>query len=127
MKRLIVLLAVVMLAGCAYKQQPIYNPAEPIPLSAQSLPLARIEALIIAGAQVRAWRVERMASGQLRARQVADKYSATVDITFDQRQFRITYRDSTGLMANNGAIHSHYNFWVRNLEADIRNKLSAGQ
>jgi hypothetical protein len=126
MKRLVVLLAVIMLAGCAYKQQPIYNPVQPVPLSAQSLPLARIEALVIAGAQMRAWRVERVGGGHLRATQVADKFSATVDITFDQRQFRITYRDSNGLMANNGAIHSHYNFWVRNLEADIRNKLSAG-
>jgi hypothetical protein len=127
MKRLVVLLAIVLLAGCAYKQQPIYNATDPMPPAAQSLPLARIEALVIAGAQMRAWRVERMAPGSLRATQVADKFSATVDITFDQREFRITYRDSSGLMANNGAIHSHYNFWVRNLEADIRNKLSTGQ
>ncbi len=126
MKRLAVLLTVIMLAGCAYKQQPIYNAVQPVPLSAQSLPLARIEALIIAGAQQRAWRVERVGPGQLRATQVADKFSATVDITFDQRQFRITYRGSSGLMANDGVIHSHYNFWVRNLEADIRNKLAAG-
>ncbi len=127
MKRLIVLLAVVLLGACAYKQQPIRNVADPMPLSAQSLPLARIESLIIAGAQTRAWRVERVAPGQLRATQVADKFSATVDITFDQRQLRITYRDSSGLRANEGVIHSHYNFWVRNLEADILNKLNAAQ
>ena len=127
MKRLFILLTLCLLGACAYKQQPIYNPVQPVPLSAQSLPLDRIEALVIAGAQMRAWRVERVAPGQLRAMQVADKFSATVDITFDQRQFRITYRDSSGLLANNGAIHSHYNFWIRNLEADIRNKLSSGQ
>ena len=126
MKSVVVLLAVLMLAGCAYKQQPIYNPVQPVPLSAQSLPLERIEALIIAGAQMRAWRAERIGPGHLRAAQVADKFSATVDITFDQRQFRITYRSSSGLLANDGVIHAHYNFWMRNLEADIRNKLAAG-
>ncbi len=74
MKRLGILLVVLLLAGCAYKQQPIYNVAAPVPLSAQSLPPPRIEALIIAGAQQRGWRLDRLAPGQLRAMQVADSF-----------------------------------------------------
>ncbi len=126
MKRLALIILALALSGCAYKQRPVYNVQDPLPFSAQSLPLERIEALIIAGAEKRAWRVRREALGHLVAIQRNAKQSAEVDIQFDRQQLRITYRNSTGMLANEGLIHSHYNLWVRNLEADIRARLSAG-
>jgi hypothetical protein len=125
MKRLLVITAVVLLAACAYKQRPIYNVDHPIPAAAAGLPLERIEALIQAAGAKRRWQMVRQGPGHLVATQEVPKHSATVDITFDRQSFRITYRDSTNLLENDGHIHAHYNFWVRNLEADIHDQLAA--
>jgi hypothetical protein len=117
----------VLLGACAYKQREIYNVDRPIPEAASRLSLDRLEQQIRAAGSRRDWRMTRQGPGHLVATQTAPKHSATVDITFDQRAFRITYRDSSNLNAQDGRIHAHYNFWVRNLEADIYERLSAVQ
>lgn len=124
LKKTGLLLAVVLLvAACGSK--PIYNPENRmIPLSAQQFPLERIETLIIQAGQTRNWKFTREGAGHLSAAQDQQKYAAVVDIHFDQKSYRITYRSSRGLEAKNGMIHAHYNFWIRNLESDIDSRLA---
>ncbi|MDR3439075.1 hypothetical protein [Telmatospirillum sp.] len=122
MKRLLVLCLAVFLAACG--QKPIYNVDRPMPQAAQSLPLDGIERLIVEAGQTRGWKFDRIDAGHLTATQSQAKYSAIVDIYFDQKSWRIDYRSSVGLKADNGEIHDHYNFWIRNLEHDIDSRLS---
>jgi hypothetical protein len=119
MKRLVVLgLLAGLLVGCA--SQPIYNVQNhPIPVVAQKLPLDRIETVIIQAGQSRNWKFQRAGEGHLIAVQDDPKYSATVDIYFDHRSYRIIKNSTTGMKEKDGTIHPHYNFWIRNLEHDI--------
>lgn len=117
-KRILMALIVGVLAGCA--NQPIYDVNNhPIPVAAQNLPLDRIETVIIQAGQSRTWKLQRVGIGHLIATQVGPKYSATVDIYFDQKNYRIIHNSTTGMKEQNGTVHSHYNFWIRNLEHDI--------
>lgn len=119
MKKLaIIVLTMLLTASCGTR--PINNVENhPVPLTAQQLPLERIEALIIAAGQNRAWQFQRQAPGYLTATQTQPKYSATVDIRFSQQAYSIMLRSSTGLREKDGSIHRRYNSWIRSLQRDI--------
>lgn len=117
-KLVIVVLTMLLTASCGTK--PINNVENhPIPLTAQQLPLERIEALIIAAGQTRAWQFKREAPGYLIASQTMPKYSATVDIRFSQKAYSIMLRSSSGLREKDGTIHARYNNWIQILQRDI--------
>jgi hypothetical protein len=123
MGRVFLLVLTLALASCA--RQAVYNVDDrPMPVSVQKLPMERIEALIIEAGQSRQWVFDKAEPGHLVATQSAPKYSASVDIFYDQRTYRISYRTSRGLEEKNGTIHPHYNFWVRNLDKDIETRLA---
>ncbi len=124
MKKVSVLLLAAFLASCAYKHETIYNVNDPIPTQAQTLSLDKIESMIVEAGQLRHWTFERAAPGHLVATQTSSKTAAVVDIYFDQKTWRIAYKNSTGMNAENGTIHDHYNFWIRNLEHDVNTRLS---
>ncbi len=112
-----------VLTACA--NQPIYNvDNHSVPFSAQKLPLEKIEMVIIQAGQSRSWKFQRAGTGHLIATQVDPKFSATVDVYFTQQNYRIIHNSTTGLKEQNGTVHSHYNFWVRNLEHDIETYLN---
>lgn len=112
-----------LLVGCANK--PIYNVQDhPIPVAAQQLPLDRIEAVIVKAGQSRHWKFEHAGEGHLIATQVEPKHSATVDIYFNQRNFRIIHQATTGLKEKDGTVHRTYNRWIHNLETDIETYLA---
>jgi hypothetical protein len=120
----VLVLLAMFVAACS--NQPIYNVEDrAIPATAQQLPLDRIETIIVEAGQSRGWKFNRQGPGHLVASQVQPKFSATVDITFDQRSYRIVYRSSTGFRERpDGTIHEHYNFWIRNLQNDIDTRLA---
>jgi len=125
MKRLMtILVAVVALGACAYKHEPIYNVDKPLPPTAQNLPLNRIESLIIEGGTVHQWQFQRSGEGHLVATQRQPKFSAVVDIYFNQQGYRIVKNATTGLRDTGTTIHSHYNVWIHNLEQGIDSRLS---
>ena len=114
----IVVLTMLLTAACVTK--PINNiDNRPIPLTAQQMSLERIEALIIAAGQNRAWQFKREAPGYLIASQTTPKYSATVDIRFSQQAYSILLKSSIGLREKNGEIHTRYNYWIQLLQRDI--------
>lgn len=121
------LLAIVLLAGLvsACVTKPMYQVSNrPVPLTAQNLSMDQIERAILFAGQNRGWRMERVAPGTLRAIQVQQKFSATVDIVYDQKGYSIRPVESSGLRERDGMVHPHYNLWIRNLDNDIQNSLS---
>ena len=127
MKKLMLLSIVLALGACAYKHQPIYNPTDAMPYNAQSASDDRIQTAIIEAGRILHWNVEPAGQGHMIATQKREKFSATVDIFFDRKNWRIAYKDSTGLLAEGDKIHSHYNVWVRNLEREIDTRLAGIQ
>jgi hypothetical protein len=123
MKKLLAFVVLASLvAACA---QPMYQVSNhPLPLTAQNLSMDQIERAILFAGQNRGWRMERLAPGKLRAVQVQPKFSATVDIVYDQKGYSIQPVETAGLRERDGKVHPHYNIWVRNLENDIQSSLS---
>lgn len=124
MKRmLVVVFAALLLTAC--QNAPIYQvTSRPVPLNAQNLSMDQMERAIILAGQGRGWRMERVSPGTLRAVQAQPKFSATVDIVYDQKAYSIRHVATSGLRERDGMVHPHYNFWIRNLESDIQNTLS---
>jgi uncharacterized lipoprotein YajG len=124
MKKLPILAFVMfLLAGCSH--DPIYNvQAHTVPMSAQSLSLKQMENVIVEAGQSRGWKFQPVSPGILRAAQEQPKYAAVVEIRFTQTSYSIQYVSSRGFEFKDGIIHSHYNFWIRNLENDIDTRLS---
>jgi len=124
MKKFAILaLGAFLLAACA--NEPIYNvSAHPVPYAAQRLSMAQIEAAIIEAGQGRGWKFTKIGEGKLHAMQYQPKYSADVEIQFDQKSYTILHRSTRGMKEQGNSIHPHYNFWVRNLESDIDARLA---
>lgn len=102
----------------------IYNVKDhPVPPGAQKLSLENIERNIMIAGGLRHWRCEPLGPGQLRATQDSHGLEAVVDIAFTQQAYSITIVSTVGLRQNDGQIHPHYNFWIRNLEKDIEDRL----
>jgi len=115
--------AALVLAACAHKSQPVYEVNKPLP--AQSLSLDRIEALIIEAGTPLKWQFQRDGAGHLKATQQQPKFAATVDIYFDQQNYKIVKNNAIGLNDRGTTIHSHYNTWIKNLEQSIDSKLAS--
>lgn len=117
--------AAFLLSACAYKHQPIYNVADhPVPVAAQSFSVADIEQNIIAAGEGRGWKFTKLEAGKLLAVQEKEKYAAEVYVIFNQKSYSIRHVSSRGMREQGNEVHSHYNFWVRNLESDIDTRLT---
>ena len=124
-KILTVVLTLLLTASCVTK--PILNVENrPIPLMAQPLTLAQIEAMIIAAGQQRGWQFTRESAGHLTALLAVPRHSANVDIRFDQKAYTITHKSSVNLKEKDGMIHTRYNHWILLLQTDIDARLANG-
>ena len=123
MRIVVALVLGLTLSACAYRERPIYNPENIMPLYAQDLPPDRIEALIVAGGSVRGWTFQHVGEGHLQATLTHPKYQAVVDVVFDTKSWRIVHNRTLGLRDQDGHIHDHYNLLIHNLEHDITAKL----
>jgi hypothetical protein len=119
-KGITVLTALLALSACAYKHRPIYNVDDPMPRWMQSQRSDRMEDLIVGACNTLGWKTQHVGQGHILAIQSREKFSATVDILFDQQHWQIRYQSSDGLLADGDTIHSHYNAWVHNLEHEIQ-------
>ena len=119
-----ILTTLLAIGGCAYQHRPIYTVDDPMPPATQPVSAQRLEYLIGAACETLGWKTQHVADGHLLATQSREKFSATVDILFDNTHWQIRYNSSVGLNAEDGTIHDHYNVWVRNLEREIRLHLS---
>jgi len=109
---------------------PIYTP-EPIQVpagkSAEDVRKAVRKALFD-----KDWEVREIGPGHVQGKHTKsggkDKlHVAVLDVRFDSKSVRISYKDSQELNYDkeSGVIHKTYNNWVRNLEKNIRANLGA--
>ncbi len=110
-------------APAAYARAPIVN-IENAPIPA-GLTMEEIEQTLVAGTFSRqGWTAQIVAPGHIEARVNVRSHSAVVDITFDERAYSITYKDSHNLDYKNGKIHGNYNKWVATLNGVLQRVLA---
>lgn len=122
----IALLATPALAG---KHDPLYTP-EPIQIPAGKSPDA-VKKAIRKSLFDKGWETREIGPGHFQGKYAKsgkkDSYSAVVDVRYDSKSVRITYKDSEGLNYNkaDNTVHGTYNRWVKNIEKNIRGNLDA--
>ena len=122
-------IALLAMPAQAASTAPMYKP-EPIQVSAGKGPEAVKKAVRKAFFD-KNWEAREIGPGHLQGKHTKsgkDKmHVAVVDVRFDAKSVRISYKDSQGLNYNkeSGVIHKTYNSWIRNLEKNIRANLGS--
>jgi len=123
-------LALLAVPAHAARTAPLYTP-EPIQVpagkKAEDVKKAVRKALFD-----KDWEIREIGPGHLQGKHTKsggkDKlHVAVVDVRFDAKSVRISYKDSQELNYDKetGVIHKTYNSWVQNLEKNIRANLGA--
>ncbi len=121
-KILLIALSLFVLAAC--KSTPVYNvesSAVPAGLSAKVVEKSIVKALIAKGWSVKANKDGRILADIL----VRNKHSATIEISFNDKEYSINYVDSTNLKYNatKNTIHKNYNNWIIYIDRLIQTSL----
>lgn len=109
--------------------QPVYNP-EPIQVP-EGRSLAEVRKAIRKAIFDKGWEAKEVSSNHIVATYTkpgrGKEYTAVVDIVYNTKTVRITYKDSKDLDYNQkeNKIHPTYNRWVQFLERNIRADLGA--
>ncbi len=108
----------------ARKVEPVYYP-EPIEVDCK-ISLNKVKAAIRYGLSARRWAAKNMGSGKIRGTLNIRRHTLVVDIKYSTKSVRIRYKSSVNLNYSSGAglIHRNANNWIRNIENDIRFRLS---
>jgi uncharacterized lipoprotein YmbA len=118
------LCALLLLGAC--RSGPVYNVnLAPIPTGqAEKRPtMDQIQkAIVMAGAGL-GWNMSIQKPGHIVASISLRKHQATVDITYNETEYNITYKNSVNLDYKGSTIHSNYNGWVQNLDNAIKRNL----
>ena len=116
---------IISFSGCAYKAQPLYNPA-PVPIP-KTFSKSETPSKIRAALFRRGWNIDREAPGEIFASISRSRHTARIKISYDNKNARVEYLDSENLnySVKDGEqrIHSRYNIWLRNVEHDLRQAL----
>jgi hypothetical protein len=128
-KAILLVLVVALLPSGAFasRQEPIYNIVNhPVPAAAQKLSRDTIAKAIIAGGARMQWKIGPNPDGTLTGTIVVrGKHHATVTITYSQTNYNVTLVSSTNLLQEGNLIHRNYNAWVRDLQKNIDDQLTA--
>lgn len=124
MKYLATTLLLVLFSSCAYKARPLEDPS-PITVSTK----ADVKDAIKNALKMYEWVIESEKPGVIVARQNRRAHSATVQITYDSKQVRISYLDSNNLnygidRMGQRRIHATYQRWIDNLVKSISSQVS---
>ena len=120
-----VVLAVVLVAGCA-NIAPIQNVDNAPVVSAAGKPLTQAqvrEAIVRAGAAL-GWSMSDTGPGRMVGTLVLRTHTAVVDIAYSTTSYSVTYKSSVDLQEANGKIHKNYNGWITNLNKGINSQLA---
>ncbi len=126
-----VFLVLLLSAGPAWAgADPLYNP-DPIAVPGGKN-LERVKTDVHKALLDKDWQVRPLGPGHFEAKQVdtgkKDKvYVAVIDVKYDTKTVRITYKESKGLEYNKekNEIDSRYTRWVRKLEKEVRKRLES--
>jgi hypothetical protein len=105
----------------ACRSQAALNPQGEIPAQ---LSADKIEKAILSGCAARRWVASVKAPGHILAIFTKGQHVAAVDIRYNNSEYQITKNERTTLLRGEDSVHSHYNKWVRNLDAAIRTQLA---
>jgi hypothetical protein len=122
-KFLLLACIVVFFTGCG-KTVPLKDYIVPMPGIETEKQAALSSAIIVAGAFA-GWEVSPVSPGVLQGSFVKDgKYMATVAISYDDKEYRIQYKDSDNLgHTEDGRIYPLYNTWVEGLNQSVWREL----
>lgn len=106
--------------GC--RANPVYNvDSAPVTISGKHTGQDVEKSIIRAGA-VLGWKMKKVGKGHLVGTLHLRSHVAVVDITFNDKTYSITYKDSTNLNYDGTNIHSNYNGWIQNLDRSIQSQ-----
>lgn len=109
--------------GCK-KVAPVANPSSAMPITGNVSEKDIRSAIITAGA-IKNWEIVPTGPKTFEGRLSSRAHVAVVEITYDEKNYSILYKDSVNLQYADGSIHPNYNRWVLALENEIRRQLAA--
>lgn len=132
MKKNLILLAIaltviLMMTGC--RTAPVYNVHDASIPTEDNAPLSMDEiakAIIKAGNGL-GWQMQPVKPGLIVGTLNIRSHQAVVNISYDQTDYNIDYKNSYNLKYDGTKIHSNYNGWVMNLSKAINNNLASAQ
>ncbi len=121
MKRFATHLALIVLVAVATvscRSAPVFNVVN-APFTKEAPSLEEADAAIKRAGAALGWQMKTTEPGKILATLPIRSHVAIVDVTFNQKEFSIMYRDSTNLNYTGTEIHSNYNGWIQNLRNGI--------
>ena len=114
--------AITLTASCT-SMQPINNELnQPVP---SSMTRAQVSEAILAVCGAEGWKVSQNTLGKIVATyQNNDEQLATVEITFSEMNYNITYVSSKEMDQEDSEIDANYNAWVNELSGAIQKELN---
>ena len=120
--KFIIPVILLLLAGC--RTADVYN-VQNAPGASKAVSMADVEMAIRRAGHGLGWQIVPQGPGKAEGLLVLRDHRAVVNITYDTKNYSITYKDSSNLYYDGKTIHSNYNGWVQNLDKAIRAQLSA--
>ncbi|MCU5775347.1 hypothetical protein N5923_22435 [Erwiniaceae bacterium BAC15a-03b] len=119
-----IVVAMVILTGCASRTEPVHNVEHTISTNAYYSP-EQVQAAIVQAGLGRKWAMFPDRPGVINGRLTLRDHSADIRIDYTATSYSINYVSSQNLKAGGGQIHRNYNHWINNLDRDIQLRLSA--
>ncbi len=91
--------------------------------SGKAMSARDVESAIVTASAHRGWEFKKVAHGKLVGTLVVrGKHYVAIDILFNSKEYRFTYKDSKNMRYDpeTKTIHKRYNSWVTNLDNDIK-------
>lgn len=122
-------LALFAMPAQAARTAPIYTP-EPIQVPAEKN-MEAVKKAVRKALFDKGWEAREIGPGHIQGKHTKtgkkESYTAIVDVKFDAKTVRISYKGSENLDYNqaDGTIHKTYNNWIKYLEKNIRANLGS--
>jgi hypothetical protein len=120
--KLVIPVLLLLLASCRTADP--YN-VQNAPGTSKAVSLTDVEIAIRRAGQSLGWQIVPQGPGRAEGILVLRDHRAVVNISYDTKNYSITYKDSSNLQYDGKTIHSNYNGWVQNLDKAISRELLA--
>ena len=120
--KLVIPVLLLLLASCRTAEP--YS-VQNAPGTSKAVSMADVEMAIRRAGQSLGWQIVPQGPGRAEGTLVLRDHRAVVNITYDVKNYSITYKDSANLHYDGKTIHSNYNGWIQNLDKAISKELSA--
>ena len=124
--KLLVLLFTFFAATSVYAASYIETYRGTVPANTAS---KKVETAIVESAKARRWVPKTINPGKIELVLNQRSHMVTVDVSYDQKEFIFTYKDSANMKYDDKkkTIHPKYGKWVRKLIKDIENRLMSAE